>query len=96
MWLAEQGWQVTGVDISDTALARAAAHAAERGLTDRVRFEQINLSESFPDGRFDLVSAQFLPSGPHLRVSRACAGAGGSTGHRRSRRRAAVERSCRA
>ena len=62
MWLAEQGWQVTGVDISDTALARAAAHVAERGLTDRVRFEQINLSESSPDGRFDLVSAQFLHS----------------------------------
>ena len=29
IWLAERGWQVTAVDISTTALERAAAHAAE-------------------------------------------------------------------
>ncbi len=29
IWLAERGWQVTGVDVSDTALGRARAHAAE-------------------------------------------------------------------
>ncbi|WP_077742015.1 FAD-dependent oxidoreductase [Mycolicibacterium boenickei] len=62
VWLAEQGWQVTGVDVSDTALARAAAEARERGVADRITFERHDLSESLPDGRFDLVSAQFLQS----------------------------------
>lgn len=66
MWLAEHGWHVVGVDISETALSRAAADAAERGLSDRVDFVQMNLSETFPQGRFDLVSAQFLHSMVHL------------------------------
>ena len=62
VWLAEQGWEVTGVDVSETALARAAAAAQERGVADRTTFERHDLSESLPDGRFDLVSAQFLHS----------------------------------
>ncbi|KGI68822.1 methyltransferase domain-containing protein [Mycolicibacterium rufum] len=62
LWLAERGWHAVGVDISDTALARAGAEAARRDLTDRVRLLQINLSDDFPDGTFDLVSAQFLQS----------------------------------
>ncbi|AFM17995.1 methylase involved in ubiquinone/menaquinone biosynthesis [Mycolicibacterium chubuense NBB4] len=66
VWLAEHGWQVVGVDISDTALARAAAEAARRGLSERVEFLQMNLSEQFPEGSFDLVSAQFLQSLVHL------------------------------
>lgn len=66
LWLAERGWEVLGVDISDTALSRAAAEAAERGLSDRVRLVQMNLSETFPEGTFDLVSAQFLQSMVHL------------------------------
>jgi SAM-dependent methyltransferase len=66
LWLAENGWDVVGVDISDTAIGRAAEEAARRGLTDRVRLVQMNLSESFPAGRFDLVSAQFLQSMVHL------------------------------
>ncbi|OBF26527.1 SAM-dependent methyltransferase [Mycobacterium sp. ACS1612] len=61
-WLAERGWTVVAVDISDTALQRAAAGAEERGVSDRIRFEQHDLSESFPNGEFDLVSAQFLHS----------------------------------
>lgn len=66
LWLAEHGWDVVGVDISDTALARAGDEAAARGLTDKVTFVQTNLSESFPDGTFDLISAQFLQSMVHL------------------------------
>ncbi len=62
LWLAENGWRVTGVDISETALARARAEAARRGVTERVEFVQMNLSEAFPEGTFDLVSAQFLQS----------------------------------
>jgi SAM-dependent methyltransferase len=61
-WLAERGWTVVAVDISDTALHRAAAEAGARGLGDRIEFAQHDLSDSFPDGTFDLVSAQFLHS----------------------------------
>jgi len=44
------------------ALDRAAAYAAARNLVDRIDFQRHDLSESFPDGAFDLVSAQFLHS----------------------------------
>jgi ubiquinone/menaquinone biosynthesis C-methylase UbiE len=66
LWLADHGWDVVGVDISDTALARAADEAARRGVSERVSFVQTNLSEEFPDGAFDLVSAQFLQSFVYL------------------------------
>src|ERR1700752_1971113 len=62
MWLAEQGWHVTAVDISQTALDRAAADAAARNLADRIDFQRHDLTRSFPTGVFDLVSAQFLHS----------------------------------
>jgi thioredoxin reductase/SAM-dependent methyltransferase len=62
VWFAEQGWHVTAVDISETALSRAAAEAEARGVRDRIEFERHDLSDSFPEGTFDLVSAQFLHS----------------------------------
>lgn len=62
VWLASRGWRVTGVDISHTALERAAAHAAEAGVSDRTAWERHVLGESFPEGSFDLVNAQFLQS----------------------------------
>jgi SAM-dependent methyltransferase len=62
IWLAKQGWQVTAVDISRLALDRAAAHAAAEGVADRIDWQQHDLAASFPDGTFDLVSAQFLHS----------------------------------
>jgi SAM-dependent methyltransferase len=62
IWLAERGWHVTAVDISQTALDRAAADAVARNLADRIDFQRHDLTESFPDGAFDLVSAQFLHS----------------------------------
>jgi len=58
VWLAKQGWQVTAVDISGVALERAASHAAEAGVS--IDFQRRDLSESFPEGSFDLISAQFL------------------------------------
>ncbi len=60
VWLAERGWQVVAVDISSTALQRARLIADERNLTSRIRFERHDLPQSFPEGTFDLVSAQFL------------------------------------
>ncbi|MCX5198130.1 class I SAM-dependent methyltransferase [Streptomyces sp. NBC_00249] len=62
VWLARQGWRVTGTDISGVALERAALHAAEAGLADRVEWQRHDLAESFPEGEFDLVSACFLHS----------------------------------
>ena len=62
VWLAEHGWDVVAVDISETALGRAAEEASSRGVAHRIEFVQLDLSDSFPDGTFDLVSAQFLHS----------------------------------
>ncbi|MEU4742931.1 class I SAM-dependent methyltransferase [Actinosynnema sp. NPDC023658] len=62
LWLADQGWQVTAVDVSATALARGAARAVEAGLAARIDWQRHDLARSFPTGRFDLVSAQFLHS----------------------------------
>ena len=62
LWLAERGWTVVAVDISTTALGRAHAAAESCGLAVQIDFQQCGLSSGFPDGLFDLVSAQFLHS----------------------------------
>ncbi|MBG0818566.1 cyclopropane-fatty-acyl-phospholipid synthase family protein [Planomonospora sp. ID82291] len=62
IWLARRGWRVTAVDVSRVALDRAARHAAEAGVADRVDWQWHDLGASFPDGVFDLVSACFLHS----------------------------------
>jgi SAM-dependent methyltransferase len=62
LWLARQGWSVTGVDVSQAALDIAAGRAREAGLADLVRFERHTLPETFPAGTFDLVSAVFFHS----------------------------------
>lgn len=66
VWLARQGWRVTAVDVSATALDRAAAHATATGVADRVDFRQHDLARIFPSGAFDLVSAQYLHSPAEL------------------------------
>ena len=60
MWLAEHGWHVVAVDVSTTALARAAEDAAARGVADRIDFQQHDLTQTLPEGPFDLVSAHFF------------------------------------
>lgn len=62
IWLAEHGWRVTATDISQTALDRAAEHAAAAGVADRITWERHDFSQSIPVGPFDLVSAHFLHS----------------------------------
>lgn len=62
VWLAQWGWRVTATDISRVALERAAVHAAEAGVTDRVDWQWHDLGATFPEGEYDLVSAQFLHS----------------------------------
>lgn len=62
VWLALRGWRVTAVDVSPTALRRAAEHAADAGVGDRVTTERHELGRSFPGGTYDLVAAAFLHS----------------------------------
>lgn len=66
LWLAERGWQVVAVDISATALRRATEAASARNLLAHIDFQQHDLNESFPEGSFDLVSAQYLHSPARL------------------------------
>jgi SAM-dependent methyltransferase len=61
-WLAGLGWRVTAVDVSETALARIVEAAAADGLTERISVACHDLSRSFPDGTFDLVSASYFHS----------------------------------
>ncbi|AZY95040.1 class I SAM-dependent methyltransferase [Paracoccus sp. Arc7-R13] len=62
IWLARQGWQARGCDISDTAIARARTRAADEGLEHRAQFERCDLSAAFPQGAFDLITALYLQS----------------------------------
>ncbi|WP_328344170.1 FAD-dependent oxidoreductase [Micromonospora sp. NBC_00421] len=62
VWLARQGWRVTAVDVSGTALARSAAAVTAAGVAALVDFQRHDLARTFPAGVFDLVSAQFLQS----------------------------------
>lgn len=63
IWLAQQGWTVTGLDISSTAIRRAteAAHTVELP-TERIRFEATDLSAWTGEHGYDLVTASFLHS----------------------------------
>jgi len=60
IWLAQQGWDVCGVDISEAALSIARRNALRRDVADRIVFACHDLTVSFPEGRFDLISAMFL------------------------------------
>jgi SAM-dependent methyltransferase len=60
--LAYRGWRVVAVDVSHTALQRAAADALYRGLERRIDFQWRDLSDNFPEGTFDLVAAHYLHS----------------------------------
>jgi SAM-dependent methyltransferase len=86
LWLAERGWRVTAVDISQVALDRAAEQAGSVGLGDRIDWRRHDLAASFPSGTFDLVSAQFLHAPaevefPRDRVLRDAAAAVAPGGH---------------
>lgn len=60
VWLAEQGWQVTALDVSEVALGRVITHAAEAGVGERVTTLHHDLMSGVAvPGTYDLVSAQF-------------------------------------
>ena len=99
LWLAGRGWQVTGLDWSEVALARAAEHAAAAGVTDRVSWVRGDIATWQPPvAAYDLVTVHFLHPEAALRhelVPRlATAVAAGGTllwvGHTYDEERAAV------
>jgi len=61
LWLAEQGWSATGIDISSTAIRRA-DEAARAANQPRARFLAGDLAELDAGERYDLVTASFLHS----------------------------------
>ncbi|MEU7923979.1 bifunctional NAD(P)/FAD-dependent oxidoreductase/class I SAM-dependent methyltransferase [Micromonospora sp. NPDC049107] len=68
VWLAERGWQVTAVDISTTALGRAAEHAEAAGVGDRIEFLHADLRDKPPaEEAYDLVTAQYMHLPPTQR-----------------------------
>ncbi|MEV1131153.1 class I SAM-dependent methyltransferase [Agromyces sp. NPDC049794] len=61
LWLARQGWRVTGADFSANGLARAARHAEEAGVADRTDWWQVDARTFAADGRsYDLVTTHYL------------------------------------
>jgi 2-polyprenyl-3-methyl-5-hydroxy-6-metoxy-1,4-benzoquinol methylase len=59
VWLAQRGWQVTGVDFSDVALENARRLAVERGV--EVDWVQADLLDFSPEAlAFDLVAILYL------------------------------------
>ena len=58
VWLAQQGWRVTGVDFSQVALAKAVALAGSRGV--EVDWVEADLLGYEPPGGLDLVVVFYL------------------------------------
>lgn len=76
IWLATRGWDVTAVDVAQTALDRVAAGARATGVSGRVHPARHDLAQSFPAGDFDLVSAAYFHTPvdiPRVRVLRRAA-----------------------
>jgi thioredoxin reductase/SAM-dependent methyltransferase len=68
LWLAERGWQVTALDLSQVAIERGASAAAERGLAERVRWRQADLTDAPPEpAAYDLVTSAFLHPAAEVR-----------------------------
>ncbi|WP_027660235.1 class I SAM-dependent methyltransferase [Salinispora fenicalii] len=61
IWLAGHGWQVTGVDFSAQALARA-AERVPASLAERLRWQRADIRDWQPDDgpHYDLVSTSYL------------------------------------
>jgi SAM-dependent methyltransferase len=72
VWLAEHGWQVMGIDFSATAIAKARALAAARGVDVRWVVAEV-ADHPFDEGTaFDLVLVAYLH--PRRHSGRRCCG----------------------
>ena len=58
VWLAENGWAVTALDVSRVALERAEHHAQLRGVRVNWRHDGL-VQAALPPASFELVSAQY-------------------------------------
>jgi len=68
LWLAERGWNVTGLDLSQVAVDRAAAEARRRGIADRCTWVAGDvLLWTPPTSGFDLVASHFVHESPEDR-----------------------------
>jgi SAM-dependent methyltransferase len=63
IWLTKAGWRVTGVDVSEVALARAAQAATDAGVT--IEWVHADVASMPADDRYDLVAVLY----PALRRS---------------------------
>lgn len=59
IWLAEQGWQVTGADISATVLSTAADKSAAAGVDEQIEWVETDLSCWEPERTWDLVVTNY-------------------------------------
>lgn len=73
IWLAQQGWSVTAVDVSAVALERAhshelaelareSVHASNGDIRSRISWQLADLTQWKAEGSYDLVTSQFLHS----------------------------------
>ncbi|MEV4990983.1 MULTISPECIES: SAM-dependent methyltransferase [Micrococcaceae] len=73
IWLAQQGWSVTAVDVSAVALERArshelaelareSVHASNGTMESRITWQLADLTQWQPGDAYDLVTSQFLHS----------------------------------
>lgn len=60
VWLAQNGWHVTAVDLSATAIERATAHATAAGVDAHIEFTDADLDQVIANrGPWNLVSSQY-------------------------------------
>lgn len=67
LWLASRGWTASGADVSQVAVERCRAKAADAGLT--ATFEQVDIRDwTPPTDTYDLVHAHFMHFPPDIRT----------------------------
>jgi SAM-dependent methyltransferase len=84
IWLARQGWRVTGADFSANGLARAARHAERAEVAHHTDWWQVDARSFAAEGRsYDLVTTHFLqpPDGGMVEVIGRLSEAVASGGH---------------
>lgn len=75
IWLAGQGWEVTGADVAGTALRTASDRARAAGVAGSVAWVETDLSTWEPRQRWDLVTTHYAhPTIPQLDFYRRLAG----------------------
>lgn len=75
IWLARNGWKVTGADTSPTVLSMAADYAREASVEDRLSWVEADLTVWEPSERWDLVITNYAhPAIPQIEFYRRIAG----------------------